>query len=382
VSMDDIAVGMGSPDRDGAYLTDDARWRAVVDPDRGADGIFVYGVLTTGVYCRPGCASRLPKRGNVRFFATSSEAAAARLRPCKRCRPQIASPRSTAEQAVARACEIVASEDRAPTLTELADAVGLSPSYFHRKFKAITGVTPKQYILESRAARVREGIRQANTITDAIYDAGYASSSRFYDTASSSLGMRPGEYRRGGVGVTISYAITDSYLGWVLVATTELGICRIDIDASAEALRERLVGSFAKAQLLEGESTFQETVARVVACLEQPRLGLRLPLDVRGTAFQRRVWAALQEIPAGSTASYSEVAGWIGQPKAARAVARACAGNQIAVAVPCHRVVRSDGGLGGYRWGVARKRELLARESDGMEDAPYRRRGDDAVRHD
>jgi AraC family transcriptional regulator, regulatory protein of adaptative response / methylated-DNA-[protein]-cysteine methyltransferase len=347
----------------GVISSDEGRWQAVVQRDSQAVRAFVYGVLTTGIYCRPGCASRLPKRENVRFFDTWEDAERAGLRPCKRCTPQKAAPRSAATEAVAKACELIQVAEHPLSLQELADAVGLSPHYFHRVFKRTVGITPKQYADEKRMERVRASIRSEDSITGAIYGAGFESSSSFYATSTALLGMTPTEYRHGGDGVMITFAMMESYLGWVLVAATDQGICRIDFDDSPDALRSRLATSFPKARLLGDVPEFAATVSRVLSFLDCPEQGLELPLDVRGTAFQRRVWAALQELPVGSTASYSDVASRIGQPKAARAVAGACASNQIAVAIPCHRVVRSDGALGGYRWGLERKRALLDRES-------------------
>jgi AraC family transcriptional regulator of adaptative response/methylated-DNA-[protein]-cysteine methyltransferase len=346
----------------GDYDSDEGRWKAVAQRDPQADRLFVYGVLTTGIYCRPGCASRLPKRENVRFFDTWEDAERAGLRPCKRCTPQRAAARSTAEEAVVKACGLIEVAEHPLSLQELADAVGLSPHYFHRVFKRTVGITPRQFAVVKRRERVRAGIRSELSITEAIYSAGFESSSRFYETAAASLGMKPTEYRRGGDGVMITFAITESYLGWVLVAATDQGICRIDFDDSVDALQSRLAVSFPQARLLGDVPEFAATITQVVSFLESPEQGLELPLDVQGTAFQRRVWAALQELPAGSTASYSDVAARIGKPKAARAVAGACASNRIAVAIPCHRVIRSDGSLGGYRWGLERKRALLDRE--------------------
>jgi len=346
----------------GETSSDEGRWQTVVQRDLQADRAFVYGVLTTGIYCRPGCASRLPKRENIRFFDTWEDAERAGLRPCKRCTPQKAVPRSAATEAVAKACGLIEAAEHPPSLQELADAVGLSPHYLHRVFKRIVGITPKQYGAEKRMERVRASLQREETVTEALYSAGFESSSRFYETAAASLGMKPTQYRRGGDGVMITFAVAESYLGWVLVAATDQGICRIDFDDSVDALQSRLAASFPQARLLGDVPEFAATITQVLSFLERPEQGLELPLDVQGTAFQRRVWAALQELPAGSTASYSDVASRIGKPKAARAVARACAANRIAAAIPCHRVVRSDGALGGYRWGLERKRALLDRE--------------------
>lgn len=341
-----------------SYETDEARWAAVAGRDRAADGAFVFGVVTTGIYCRPGCASRTPRRENVRFFAGPDEAEGAGLRPCKRCAP-CGGPAPQAE-AVARACAVIAAADSPPTLGQLADAAGMSPFHFHRVFKAATGLTPAAYARAHRDERLREALPAASSVTAAIYEAGYGSSSGVYSTAP--LGMTPAAYRGGAKGERISYAVAGSYLGPVVVAATERGVCAIEFGDSADELQARLSTRFPGAELVAGDEAFAETVARVVTFLEAPAAGLDLPLDIQGTAFQRRVWEALRAIPAGATASYAEVAARVGQPGAARAVAQACAANRLAVAVPCHRVVRGDGEPGGYRWGAERKRAILERE--------------------
>lgn len=344
------------------YLTDAARWEALVERTPQADGHFFYGVATTGIYCRSVCSSRLPNRENVHFFDDQQLAEAAGYRPCKRCNPQTPGEEDASVQAIIHACRLIEEAEQPPSLDELAGAVGLSKYHFQRLFKKIAGVTPKQYAAEKRAQRVRDELQKDSTVTDAIYNAGFESSSRFYETAVSSLGMKPGEYRKGGAGLSIRFAIAQSYLGWVLVAATSKGICRIDIGDTPQDLRARLQGSFPGAQLGTDDPHFEDTVSQVLAFLERPQQGWQLPLDIQGTAFQRRVWSALREIPAGSTASYGDVAAQIGKPTAARAVAQACAANKIAVAIPCHRVVRSDGQVGGYRWGAARKEVILERE--------------------
>ncbi|OGO06970.1 MAG: 6-O-methylguanine DNA methyltransferase [Chloroflexi bacterium RBG_13_56_8] len=346
------------------FSTESTRWEAVTQRSPQADGLFVYGVSTTGIYCRPVCPSHLPKRENVEFFDTWQGAEQAGFRPCKRCTPQSPDEADESVKLVIRACQIIEEAEQPLTLQQLADAVGLSQYHFQRLFKRIVGITPKQYAAEKRLGRVRAQLQEGATVTDAIYHAGFVSNSRFYEIATSSLGMRPKEYRSGGQGVSIHYAIVQSYLGWVLVAATDQGICRIDFGDTPEALHARLETSFPQADLLADDPDFPKIVAQVLGFLEKPKRGLRLPLDIQGTAFQRRVWNALQAIPAGTTASYGEIATNLGNPKAARAVARACGSNNIAVAIPCHRVVRSDGGLGGYRWGVERKRALLERESE------------------
>ncbi|MFL7837880.1 MAG: bifunctional DNA-binding transcriptional regulator/O6-methylguanine-DNA methyltransferase Ada [Candidatus Promineifilaceae bacterium] len=345
------------------YATDDSRWQAVVDRDLEARGHFLYGVKTTGIYCRPGCASRLPRRENVRFFDDAQTAEAAGFRPCKRCTPQI-EPADPAVKAVIQACRMIEEAEQPPSLDELADAAGFSKYHFHRLFKRIVGVTPAQYAAEKRSDRLRGELQTDSAVTDAIYNAGYESSSRFYETAVSSLGMKPMEYRDGGPGVSIRYAIRQTYLGLVLIAATERGICRIDFGDTQQGLLQRLRENFPRAKLQADDPQFAATVNQVLAFLDRPQEGLDLPLDIQGTAFQRRVWDALRDIPAGKTISYGDLAREIGRPKASRAVAGACAANQIAVAVPCHRVVRGGGGLGGYRWGLARKEAILEREAE------------------
>ena len=297
------------------------------------------------------------------FFDTWEAAEQAGFRPCKRCTPNLPSaPDGTA--AIVRACTLIETAEKPPTLQQLAAEVGLSSYHFHRLFKKVVGITPKQYAAEKRLERLRATIQQEHTITEAIYNAGFESSSRFYETATSTLGMKPSAYRSGGADEVIRFATARSYLGWVLVAATEQGICRIDFGDAPETLLARLQTSFPQARLLADDPDFGKIVAQVLAFLETPNQGLALPLDIQGTAFQRRVWMALQHIPAGATTSYADIAARIGSPQAARAVAQACAANNIAVAIPCHRVVRRDGDLGGYRWGLDRKRALLDREAD------------------
>lgn len=366
--MSDSGREAGNAIGERPYVTDAERWEAIQARDAAADGCFVYGVATTGIYCRPGCPSRRPKRENARFFETWREAEAAGFRPCKRCKPRGPDRVDPAVEAVTRACRMIDEAEQPPSLQELGDAVGLSRYHLQRTFRRIVGVTPKQYANERRLDRMRALLREGMSVTEAIYGAGFESSSRFYEGSTAALGMRPSQYRKGGEGVTMRYATTRCDLGWVLVAATERGICWIGFDDSAEPLGERLAEAFPRAERLPGDPTLGEMVAEVVRFIERPERGLSLPLDIQGTAFQRRVWAALQDIPVGSTETYGQVAARIGKPTAARAVARACATNKIAVAIPCHRVVQSDGGLGGYRWGIERKRALLDHErgaSDG-----------------
>jgi AraC family transcriptional regulator of adaptative response/methylated-DNA-[protein]-cysteine methyltransferase len=346
------------------FTTDETRWRAIVERAPEADGQFFYGVTTTGIYCRPACASRKPRRENVRFFDDQAAAEDAGYRPCKRCNPRAVGAVDPAVEAIVEACRLIDEAEQPPSLEALAASVGLSKYHFHRLFKEIVGVTPRQYAAEKRADRVRAGLQQESAVTDAIYNAGFESSSRFYETAAASLGMKPSEYLKGGPGMSIRYAIVETYLGSVLVAATDKGICKIDIGDTPDELQARLQESFPQADLAGGDVQFEELVSQVVTFLERPGRGLGLPLDIQGTAFQQRVWSALGQIPPGSTASYAEIAAQIGKPTASRAVASACAANRIAVAIPCHRVVRSDGGLGGYRWGLARKQTLLEREAE------------------
>ena len=345
-----------------AFDTDEARWEAVSSRDATAHGAFVYAVATTGVYCRPGCAARPARRENVSFYRTPAAAEAAGFRACQRCRPDGRSPGEMRAEAVARACRLIDEAEEPPSLDDLAAAAGISRFHFHRIFKEIVGVTPKAYAAARRRARVQDELREAPNVTAAIYGAGYNASSRFYEDVEAKLGMTPSAYRKGGEVVVIRFAVGECSLGAILVAASDKGVCAIQFGDDPDALVRDLQDRFPKARLIGADPDFEQLVARVVGFVEAPALGLDLPLDVRGTAFQQRVWQALREIPAGATASYAEIARRIGQPKAVRAVAQACASNGIAVAIPCHRVVRNDGALSGYRWGVERKRALLERE--------------------
>jgi len=349
-----------------ACANDAERWAAVLRRDPQADGKFIYSVRTTGVYCRPSCPSRHALRENVSFHESSAAAEQAGFRPCKRCRPNEAGLDVKHAAAVAKACRLIETADELPDLASLAHAAGMSPFHFHRVFKKATGVTPKAYAAAHRTQRVRENLAQSDTVTAAIYDAGFNSAGRFYASSSAVLGMTPTRFRTGGSGAEIRFAVGACSLGAVLVAATDKGICAISLGDDPDALVHELQDVFPKAKLLGGDRDFEQWMAQVVGFVEAPAIGLDLPLDVRGTAFQQRVWQALRKIPAGSTVSYTELAQRIGAPTAARAVAHACASNTIAVAIPCHRVVRTDGALSGYRWGVARKRELLAREAKSL----------------
>ncbi len=345
------------------FSTESTRWQALVERNQQANDMFVYGVLTTNIYCRPVCSSRLPKQENVKFFDSWQVAEKTGFRACKRCSPQLSDKADPSINAIISACKLIETSENLPSLNELANRVGLSSYHFHRMFKKIVGLTPKQYALEKRLSQVRANLQTDASITDTVYNARFESSSRFYETATSSLGMKPTKYRRGGLGIKIRFAIVQSYLGYVLVAATEQGICKIDFGDSQELLEELLKKTFPNADLQTNDSGFQTLVEQVLTFLEAPNRGLSLPLDIQGTAFQRRVWAALQNIAPGTTSSYLQVATQIGSPKAVRAVAQACASNNIAVAIPCHRVIRNNGDLAGYKWGINRKQRLLEQES-------------------
>ncbi|MEY4939711.1 MAG: hypothetical protein RIQ93_1446 [Verrucomicrobiota bacterium] len=347
------------------YETEAQRWRALLQKDAAADGHFLYSVRTTGIYCRPSCASRMPLRKNVDFHPTCQVAEAAGFRACKRCHPS--GPDAAARHAamIVKACRLIDSSDEIPALDRLAVVAGMSRFHFHRTFKAITGVTPNVYARAQRANRVRQELAQQRTVTDALYRAGFVSSGRFYAGSSAMLGMRPAKFRQGGAGETLRFAVGECDLGSILVAASATGICAITLGDDPGALVKALQQSFPRARLVGGDVAFERWVVQVVGWVDAPELGRALPLDIRGTAFQRRVWQALREIPPGKTLSYTEVARHIGAPKAIRAVASACAANQLALAIPCHRVVRRNGALSGYRWGVERKRRLLQREAGG-----------------
>src|ERR671936_1500286 len=333
-------------------LDSDACWRAVEQRDRAADGTFVYLVRTTGVYCRPSCAARLPRRHNVAFHQTCADAELAVFRPCKRCRPNQAARAEVHAAVVANACRSIEEADEPPSLAALAQAAGMSRFHFHRVFKAVTGVTPKAYAAAHRGKRVREELTSSNTVTEAIYGAGFNSNGRFYAAAADLLGMTPTQFRTGGSGHVIRFAVGECSLGAILVAATDKGVCAIEFGDDPDALVRALQDQFPSAELVGGDEMFEQLVAKVVGFVEAPACGLDLPLDIRGTAFQQRVWNAIRAVPAGSTATYSEIAARIGEPKAVRAVAQACASNEIALAIPCHRIVRRDGSASGPLWGV------------------------------
>jgi len=339
------------------------RWAAVVGRDKSYDGEFVYSVATTGVYCRPSCPSRPAKRENVQYHESFAEAEALGFRPCKRCRPTELSLDDHRDRLIAEACRQIERSEEAPNLDALAAASGLSRYHFHRIFKEATGVTPKEYELAHRRKRVASELRRSATVTRAIYDSGFNSSSRFYAVTAKALGMTPQAFRSGGKETVLRFAVGQSSLGAILVAASDKGISAIMLGDDAGQLVRELQDRFPKAELIGGDRAFERVVARAVGLVEKPAAGLRLPLDVQGTAFQHRVWRELGTIPPGSTATYAEIAKRIGTPRAVRAVARACATNAHAIAIPCHRVVRINGSLAGYRWGIARKQALLKREA-------------------
>jgi AraC family transcriptional regulator, regulatory protein of adaptative response / methylated-DNA-[protein]-cysteine methyltransferase len=343
-------------------LAGDPRWARVVARDKTADGHFWYSVSTTGVYCRPSCPSRVANPGNVQLHDTLESARATGFRSCKRCNADGPSIERQNAALIAKACRMIEECEEEPSLEELAGKIGRSPSYFHRVFKAATGLTPKDYAAAHRAKKVRRGLASCNTVTEAIYDAGFNSSGRFYEKSTDMLGMTPSQYRNGGTSEEIRFAVGQTSLGAILVASSEKGVAAILLGDDPDELVRGLQDRFPKAHLVGADRRYEAMVARVVGLVEAPGIGLDLPLDVRGTAFQQRVWRALREVPVGETACYAEIARRIGSPRAARAVAAACAANNFAVAIPCHRVVRKDGALSGYAWGVERRRTLLDRE--------------------
>ncbi|VVO23530.1 bifunctional DNA-binding transcriptional regulator/O6-methylguanine-DNA methyltransferase Ada [Pseudomonas fluorescens] len=341
----------------------DPRWSAVLARDPRADGQFVYAVKTTGIYCRPSSLARLPKPENVEFFDTAEQAQAAGYRPSKRAAKDQTEVAAQHAALVATACRQIECAETLPSLKELAQVAGMSSFHFHRVFKALTGLTPKGYASGHRSRKVREQLEGGSSVTDSLYDAGFNSNSRFYESADNLLGMKPSDYRAGGQNTDIRFAVGQCSLGAILVAQSNRGVCAILLGDDPDALVHDLQDKFPRANLIGADHDFEQLIAKVVGFIEAPAIGLDLPLDLRGTAFQERVWMALREIPPGSTASYAQIAQRIGAPTSFRAVAQACGANSLAVAIPCHRVVRSDGNLSGYRWGVERKRQLLERES-------------------
>ena len=318
---------------------------------------------TTGIYCRPSCPAKRAKRENVRFYATAAEAERAGFRPCKRCKPNEPSFVQQHAEKVRQACRLIETAEAEPKLDDLAAAVGLSPYHFHRVFKSVLGVTPKAYAAAHRSKRVREELGRSATVTAAIYGAGFNSNGRFYATSSETLGMTPNQFRAGAPDAEIRFAVGESSLGLVLIAASDKGVCAILFGDDPDGLARDLERQFPRARLVSDDPAFEQLTAKVIGFVEDPRRDLDLPLDIRGTAFQRRVWEALRRIPLGTTATYADIAKTIGAPKAVRAVGRACGSNPIALAIPCHRVVGSNGSLTGYRGGIERKRALLAKEA-------------------
>ena len=355
-----VAVEMSTVDSkiDG----DDACWQAVLERDAGYDGAFVYAVTSTGIYCRPSCPSRKPLRENVDFFPLAEVAKQAGFRSCQRCTPDMQASDDPLVALARLVCIEIASGDGFPTLQELADKANVSPHHLQRSFKRVVGISPRQYADACRLGTLRGTLRTGAKVTDAMYGAGYGSSSRLYEQASSRLGMTPASYRNRGKGMKVSFTIVDCYLGKLLVAATERGICAVTLGDDAESLETGLRAEFRNAELTLDGKPLNEFVEGVLGLLSENRPNVNLPLDVQATAFERMVWDELRRIPVGETRSYSEVAEAIGRPKASRAVARACAANPTALVVPCHRVVRKDGSLGGYKWGIERKEKILAQE--------------------
>jgi AraC family transcriptional regulator of adaptative response/methylated-DNA-[protein]-cysteine methyltransferase len=347
-------------------IDEETRWNAVQTRDARFNGIFLYGVRSTGIYCKPSCPSRRPRREQVSFFDSSAAAEAAGLRACLRCEPQNASAVIPQVELVERACRLIEEHTEGVlSLASLGAELRVSPSHLQRTFKSVTGVTPRQYAAAHRVNQFKSRVRDGETVTGAMYEAGYGSSSRLYEKAGSELGMTPAVYRRGGADMNITYTIVESVLGRLLVAATERGLCAVRVGDSDEELAAELFSEFQAAEIHRDVSaTLDDSIKEILRHLEGQQTSLDLPLDVQATAFQSRVWEQLRRIPHGAVRTYSEVASAIGQPQAVRAVASACAANPVAFVTPCHRVIRQDGSLGGYRWGIERKQRLLAQERE------------------
>jgi AraC family transcriptional regulator, regulatory protein of adaptative response / methylated-DNA-[protein]-cysteine methyltransferase len=345
-------------------MEEDKYWEAVCRRNQEYDGVFVYAVRSTGIYCRPSCPARRPRREHVRYFGAPDEAEGAGYRACRRCQPEKPTPDEPNLALVQRMCRYLSEpREQLPTLAELAQEFHLSPYHLQRTFKRIVGVTPRQYAEAQRLERFKTSLKQGESVTDALYEAGYASNSSAYTQAARQFGMTPATYRDGGGGA-ISYTVAESPLGWLLVAGTIRGLCAVRLGDSPETLEVELASEFPDAALARDDAGLGAPVTALMSYLHGAQPHLDLPLDIRATAFQQQVWRTLQAIPPGSTRSYGEVAAAIGRPTAARAVARACATNPVALVIPCHRVIREDGGLGGYRWGLERKQRLLAQEAN------------------
>ena len=345
------------------FETDEARWTALEKRDREADGFFYYGVTSTSIVCRPGCSSRLPLRSNVVFFNTCQDALNQGFRPCKRCKPEKNNVAAARADLVIQACRHIEQAENPPTLMDLAERAGLSSSHFHRLFKKIVGVTPKQYTITHQVERFRNNILSGHSVTEAIYQSGFSSSSRAYEKSNSRLGMKPGDLKKGGAAIAIKYGISRCFLGWVIVAASNRGICCIEFGDSPDEVIQLMHQRFPKARLINADEGFNSLINEIVGFIKQPNKDFQIPLDIQGTVFQQKVWAILREIKPGRTKSYSDIAKQLGNPQAVRAVARACAANKLAVVIPCHRVIAKDGRISGYRWGVDRKKLLLENEA-------------------
>lgn len=346
-------------------LSEEGFWQAIEKRDAAFDGLFWYGVLTTGTYCRPSCPSRQPKRENVVFFALPDAARRIGLRACLRCRPDEASFRDPQIELVRSICQLIdESVDERPDLTFLSRQVKVSMHHLQRLFKKLMGISPRQYAEARRTDIFKAGVKEGQSVVEAMYDAGYGSSSRLYEKAAASLGMTPAKYGKGGIGITIGYTIVECHLGWLLVAATNRGICSVMLGDEKEQLTAELHHEFPRAKIGRDGDHLRTLVKTLLDCLNGHAPQAALPLDIQGTAFQMRVWEELRRIPRGRTVSYREIAARIGKPTASRAVARACAANPVAIITPCHRVVRESGELGGYRWGIDRKRRILAGEKE------------------
>jgi len=346
------------------FNTDKARWNAVSENNSDADGAFYYAVITTGIYCRPSCKSKLPNYNNVEFFTTCEDAEAAGYRACKRCKPTAMSKAEETEQKIIHACRIIEESETSIKLDELATQVHLSPYHFHRLFKKIVGITPKQYASRHQSQRFQTNLKTSPSITDAIYSSGYGSSGSAYDKQRDQLAMKPRIYRKGAAGVNITYGIAHCFLGWIIVAATDRGICAIEFGDDSDTLPEQIQARFPNAQLNKAELDFQTLIKEVVDFIESPSDTFQIPLDIQGTAFQQQVWEVLRQIKPGETMSYTEVAQRMSKPNSVRAVASACASNKLAVVIPCHRVISKAGKAGRYRWGTDRKKRLLESEQD------------------
>lgn len=354
-----------------AFKSDTSRWQAVVDNDRRADNNFCYGVITTGIFCRPSCTSRLPNRENTVFFHTPADAIAAGYRPCKRCRPESTAPEALIQHKIVHACRLLEQKETPPKLADLAQEVGLSPYHFHRLFRKIVGITPKQYASTHRSGRLKQELATGHSVTDAIYNAGYSSSSTIYTKSQERLAMKPKEYRKGGAGLNIHYGIAQCSLGWLIIGVTDRGICAIELADTPQDLPALIHNRFPKARIEKGGDDLSSLLQDTIRLVNYPKQQNKLPLDIQGTAFQQQVWAILQQIQPGQTLSYTEVAEKLGRPEAVRAVATACAANKLAVAIPCHRVVSKTGKLSGYRWGLERKKKLLQKEQGTSLQPPH-----------